>query len=288
MPEQPVKSGYLIQDFRIFYNKDSSRKTFPLHYHDFHKLMLFLGGNVSYIIEGRQYDLQPGDVVLVAAGQLHRPVIHDDSPYERIIFYLSQQFFDRYRESGCDLFACFSMGKEHASSLIRPEGQDQALLQQQVRPLIRCAQDTGFGADLLRLSHTTELLVLLNRCLFEHAPSFAAEAASNPVILQAMDYINTHLSDEGLCVDDVARNALLGRSYLMHLFKSQTGYTIGKYITEKRLFLAATCLEQGMSVTEACYQSGFGNYSTFYYAYKKKYGVSPLQKRAEQSQVEGE
>ena len=59
MSDQAVKSGYLHQDFRIFYNADSLKKTFPLHYHDFHKLMLVLGGHAGYIIEGRQYDLQP-------------------------------------------------------------------------------------------------------------------------------------------------------------------------------------------------------------------------------------
>ena len=43
----------------------------------------------------------------------------------------------------------------------------------------------------------------------------------------------------------------------MHLFRDETGYTIGKYITEKRLYLANHAIEQGVSVTDACYQSGF-------------------------------
>ncbi len=288
MSDQAVKSGYLHQDFRIFYNADSLKKTFPLHYHDFHKLMLFLGGNAGYIIEGRQYDLQPLDLVLVPAGWLHRPLIYDESLYERVIVYLSDEYFREMSTRGTDLFACFRAGQEKGSCLIRPSGQDAARLREQVPSLTRCAEDDGFGAGLLRQALVAELLILINRMVLNRESTFAMEAASNPVVLEVMDYINTHLTDEDLSVDSVAKHALLGRSYLMHLFKAETGYTLGRYITEKRLFLACACLEKGLSVTEACYQSGFGNYSTFYYAYRKKYGVSPNRKRYEQLVSEGE
>lgn len=38
-------------------------------------------------------------------------------------------------------------------------------------------------------------------------------------------------------------------------------------------------IEQGVSVTDACYQSGFRNYTTFYQAYRNKYHKSPKQAR---------
>ena len=80
-------------------------------------------------------------------------------------------------------------------------------------------------------------------------------------------------------VDQIASACFLHRSYLMHLFRDETGYTIGKYITEKRLYLANHAIEQGVSVTDACYQSGFRNYTTFYQAYRNKYHKSPKQAR---------
>ena len=70
--------------------------------------------------------------------------------------------------------------------------------------------------------------------------------------------------------------------------KSATGNTIGKYVTEKRLFMARAFLEQGLSVTEACYKSGFKNYAAFYYAYRKKYASPPAQGRNAEKQFEGE
>ena len=61
----------------------------------------------------------------------------------------------------------------------------------------------------------------------------------------------------------------------MHKLKEETGYTIGNYLTTKRLLLAKDLIAGGMPITEACYECGFRNYSTFSRAYKKNFGSNP-------------
>lgn len=62
------KTGYLHDDFKIFHLKDTSMRPIDFHYHDFHKILIFRKGNISYNVEGRTYDLIPGDIVFVPAG----------------------------------------------------------------------------------------------------------------------------------------------------------------------------------------------------------------------------
>ena len=81
-------------------------KTGYLH-HDFHKLLFFLSGNVTYCIEGKSYQLTPGDLVLVRAGEVHRPVIHDTTPYERMIIYVSPDFAVTSSDKTIFLNQCF-------------------------------------------------------------------------------------------------------------------------------------------------------------------------------------
>ena len=57
--------------------------------------------------------------------------------------------------------------------------------------------------------------------------------------------------------------------------RAQTGYTLHSYILQKRLLLARTLIQQGISITTACTQSGFGDYTTFSRAYKKQFHVTP-------------
>ena len=66
--EQPgyEKRGYLREDFRLFHLTASMTETVGWHYHAFHKLCVYLGGDaIRYGIEGRSYALEPGDMILV-------------------------------------------------------------------------------------------------------------------------------------------------------------------------------------------------------------------------------
>jgi len=40
--EPTEKTGYLEQDFRLFHIKDQTKREFSYHYHDFHKVIIFL------------------------------------------------------------------------------------------------------------------------------------------------------------------------------------------------------------------------------------------------------
>lgn len=272
------KTGYLDADFKLFAIKDQRKKSFDFHYHDFHKILIFLQGNVSYAVEGRQYDLQPGDIVLIQAGEIHRPVIHEETVYERIILYLSPEFFEECQKDGYDLFHCFRLGASHGSSLIRISALDASGLNRIFADLSLCARDASFAAELLRRAKVMELLILLNRALLQEPLGFREAVTANPAVIRILKYINDHLAEETLSIDAIAQAAFLTRSYLMHLFKAETGCTIGKYIAEKRLFLARSFIASGLPVTEACYRSGFKNYTAFYYAYRNKYHSAPTDK----------
>ena len=267
--EEYRRSGYLFEDFRLFHNADTRRKQIPVHYHEFHKILLLLSGNVSYMIEGREYTLCPGDVVLVSAGRIHRPVIHDHSLYERIIFYISPHFFQE--ENGAQL-NLFGDGPE----LLRFSGETAARINRLALQLKEAAHDEGYACELLRRIRFLELLIWLKRAMSSDQTVFQTEISGNPLILSALDYIHAHLAQEDLSIDSIASAVSAGRSYLMHLFRSQVGYTIGQYITEKRLVMADALIESGMSVAHAAEKCGFKNYAAYYYANRQRKTRSAL------------
>ena len=89
-----------------------------------------------------------------------------------------------------------------------------------------------------------------------------------------ISYINGHL-DQDLSIQTLSAGCCLSPYHMMRMFKEETGYTIGNYITEKRLLRARDLLAQGKSATESCFLSGFRNYSTFLRAYKQRYKELP-------------
>ncbi len=268
------KSGYLNSEFKIFHLVDRQIKNFDYHYHDFYKILIFLGGNVSYSIEGREYDLHPNDIILVNAGEIHRAVVHDSSPYERIILYISSDFFKTYKTENYDLFTCFHQSQKQHSNLIRLPDYAYEKIRPVTTDLADSFHQNDFAASLYQKVKFIEYLIILNRIIMSEHLNYTPAVTSNATVLNIMKFINEHITDN-LSIDTIATNIFLDRSYIMHLFKAETDLTIGKYITEKRLFLARQYIADGLSITNACYQSGFKNYNSFYHAYKNKYGTSP-------------
>lgn len=267
------KKGYLESEFKLFHLVDDKLHVFEYHYHDFYKLLIPLSGNVSYFIEGKEYVLKPYDTLLISPGELHKPVILDDSPYERLILYISEEYFFSTANGNDNLNQCFVQAQENHSNLIRQKTPSPKL-QSIIQELLLSLSENDFSQELFQKIKITEYLIWINRLLLKDTKTFTSAATANPTVLQLISYINEHIA-ENLSIETIAAELFLHPSYIMHLFKSETGCTIGKYITEKRLYLCNHYIREGLSITDACYQSGFSSYGAFYHAYKKRYGKSP-------------
>lgn len=273
MPEYK-KVGYLTSSFKMFHLKDSTRKTFTYHYHDFHKILILLSGDVTYCIEGRTYNLRPNDIVLVNSGEVHRPIIHSDTPYERIIIYVSPDYLNEYRGENNDLSLCLRQAMAEASHVLRLHSSPNGKLHSVIHELDLSLKDADYGSELYHRILFLEFMIHLNRAALHNHIEFIGNCASNEKIIAVLDYLNEHLTED-IRIDDLCARFFLSRYYLMHTFKEQTGYTIGSCLTAKRLFLARELISKGMPITDACYACGFRNYSTFSRAYKKHFDESP-------------
>lgn len=268
------KLGYLNDDFKIFHIVDTTKKDFEFHYHDFNKILILLKGNINYTIEGKTYTLKPYDIVLVNEGEIHKASFINDSEYERIIIYVLPQFINTYRDNDYDLNYCFNRAKKEHSNVLRIPSMEKSKLYQVCLELVHSFHDNDFARELYQKILFLEFMIQLNRTALSNHVNFMDSETSNTKLLQILDYINTHLTED-ITIDSLAQTFYLNRFYLMHFFKAETGYTIGNYITEKRLMLAKSFVSNGSSITEACYNSGFKNYSTFSRAFKKAYHTIP-------------
>lgn len=249
------KKGYLLRDFRVFRLKDAHLAPIPFHYHDFHKIILFLSGNAEYIIEGRSYPLAARDIIFVSAGEIHRPVLHAGAPYERIVIYVAPAFLARYTRGQDDLAACFHRARETSRVMHAGTGLSHDLLFH-MEKLERTAHAEGFANGLYAEILFIEFMILLNRALIAHELGELHASSYDEKIQTILTYINDHL-DADLSIDTLAGKIYLSKYYLMRKFKQETGYSIHQYITSKRLLAARHLLSGNESVTDICYGCGF-------------------------------
>lgn len=272
--QQYNKRGYLNSDFRIFHLKDNLSKEFEFHYHDFLKVTIFIKGKAQYHIEGKSYELEPYDIVLVNRNDIHRIRVDSSFPYERIIVYISPSFIEDYQTSEYDLGYCFKKAKKEHSNVLRIHSLEKSSLFKITNRLERSFEDNEYASSLYRKILFLEFMIQLNRAAITNRVEFLDTELYNTKIVDIMHYINSHLTDS-LDIDTLAKEFFISKYYMMRLFKAETGYTIGNYITYRRLLLARELISEGLPITQACFASGFGDYSTFSRAYKSEFSESP-------------
>ena len=274
MEQNYVQRGYLHEDFRLFHLRGAMEESVDWHYHTFHKIIEFLGGESGYGVEGKQYLLQPGDLVLVPQGCIHRPEAEPNAPYERRILYLSPEFLRRAGGS-CDLAACFDRAREEFRFVVHPaDGTGGG----QLAALEHAEREDAFGRELLAQSLLFQFLIGLNRAMADDLLQYAKPAAYDRKIEAILRYLSEHLT-EPVSIDDLAARFFVSKYHMMRQFRAQTGYTIHGYLTGKRLMRARAMIAAGTPVLQASEESGFGDYSAFLRAYRKQFGAAPNQEK---------
>ena len=263
------KTGYLKEDFRLFHINDQTKKEFSYHYHDFHKIIVFISGKVTYHIEGKAYHLKPRDILLVSQGAIHKPEIDPSVPYERFIFWIRDDL------SCQELNTCFQKANDRSFNLVRADSALQERLKDLLPEIEQTLQNKHFGDTVLRNALFTQFMIYINRIFLRTSSSPDEKTySSDTQVEQLLKYINRNLS-ENLSIDQLANRFFFSKYHMMRKFKNETGYTIHNYITSKRLLMARSLISQGMPVMKAAQASGFRDYTTFVRAYKKQFGKAP-------------
>ena len=280
MEENAVSRGYLQEEFRLFHNRDTLGAVTELHYHDFYKIMMLIEGDGSYTIQGRRYELRPGDVVLVGRGFAHKTEFVPGRVYERIIFFISQEFLDRAGSLRTDFAGLFSGREGH---VLRPSPNAAAGLFGLARSCERELRSAEFGSDAAAREDLIRILISIGRTLYREA---LQPAPKDDKILQILRYVDEHLTED-VSVDDLAERFFISKYHMMRRFKSEVGVTIHQYQSDKRLLSAREMLRGGMGATDACFACGFRSYSAFARAYVKAFGITPTEKNEPSAKLEG-
>lgn len=145
------------------------------------------------------------------------------------------------------------------------------------------ADNTG-QCDRLYIESVANLLVvhLLKHYYFPQQPlTYSNNGLPQHKLKAVISYIHENL-ERNLSLDELARVAKMGSHYFAGLFKQSTGKPPHQYVTTCRVEKAKLLLkDRRLSISEVCYEIGFGCQSHFTKVFRKHTGMTPGKYRKE-------
>lgn len=194
------KRGYLDRDFRLVHLKDSLAQKIDYHYHEFDKLVIFLGGKVTYVVEGVTYFLKPWDIVLIQHNLIHRPIIHAEEPYERAVLWLGRDWIAQRSDPGEPLDACLDKSREQGFHLLRTGEEGRLGYARFIQQLEEALRSEEFGARRMADTLCQQLLIQVNRDFLRAntAPNETDSYHLDPKMEEILRYIAANLGGRPL------------------------------------------------------------------------------------------
>lgn len=274
----------LSRDFELFYYNDKNLTKVASHVHDYYEFCFFIEGDVSMQVGDITYPINHGDAMLIPPQIPHNIIIHDPKvPYRRFIFWISKDFYERLKQTSPNYTYAMDYACEHEQYICHLDRITFTSIQSKILRLLEEMHSDHFGKELQIALYVDDFILSINRLVYDVVePKKRSESTS--LHANVIDYIEEHL-DEELTLDCLAEKFYVSKYHIAHVFKDNFGLSIHQYITKKRLALCQEAIRTRMNINEIYQTYGFGDYSSFYRAFKKEYGISPKEYRDMQENV---
>lgn len=216
-----------------------------------HVILLLHSGSITVRSEGRDYNLNKDDILLIPKLTPYSLLSHSDFHHTAIHF---DADISSERES---TYGCFSV----PSATLADDGMRKDIL------LAASPSDSDpFEACLRRIALLSALLGM-GKQRQSDKDSRLAKGIS--------EYLAEHYS-EPLELGAIAEKFGYSKQYVIRIYKRECGKTPMAALNEMRLSRGAEALlYTSLSVAEVAKSSGFDDYNYFSRLFKKTYGVSP-------------
>lgn len=263
------------REFEIYHSTNTNPQPSIYHRHHFYEIFFILRGGIRVIVE--ETDVSPvlGETLIYPPQCMHRITHTDPSlPYERFYIYLSKEYLSSISTTEYNFIEHLEHLTDNNRNYLKPGEQAVLELVRMADEIIEAAKDTSPEACIAnRCRMTIYLIHLLKLLEASIAPAADSETTRMNELIR---YINQN-AVQPLSLDHLEEVFGISKYVLLHEFKDYTGMSIYQYILTRRVILAQQLIQQGAKPNQACEQSGFSDYTSFYRAFKARTGKSPNQ-----------
>ena len=259
------------------------------HTHSEYEIFLFHGGNCRFLVGNQIYYLHPGDLLMMDGMTVHRAyVFGNEENYERSVIHFDAKWIEPLLADLQidDLLKFFT---ENRNGLIRTfEKEDLVSIENMFLAMKKLdALDSSYKNEAKRKLALVQILLKIDSAtvrVMDKAQNYEDERTK--IAEEISSYVFEHYR-ESFTIEDVASTLNLSKSYLSHLFKEMTGFTVMEYVMACRLTQVKYLLEMEpeKSIKEIAMESGFESASHFSRYFREREGMTARQYRRQRLEI---
>lgn len=248
------------------------------HCHEHLEISVITKGYGTYYIDGKEYPLKAGDLVILNPGTYHKSLVTCPD-------YCTTEYYIGFTD--------IHIRDLPPNTLPLPNGNVVVSMKDGMRQeIFRLCSFMGKefhtcrpGRYFMLKSYLIQLILLLLRdqqetkeesdgCIFE-SPN------RKYVVKQMIRYFNEHYHEK-ISLDQIAKNMYLSTFYISKIFKAETGDTPINYLIELRMEKARELMEASpdLSIQTIASMVGYEDAYHFSKLFKKHFGTAPSKYRA--------
>lgn len=263
--------------FLFYHHSLTPKSTTPLVYenetHPGYEILQLVSGSVRYFIEGNEYVVNNGDVIILKSNEVHKLVVDLSNGYDRRVIQFSNELFPSNAQIN-GLLVIGVLQSLDSSMRVIPHSIVKKL---EIDKVFLEFDEYAKLKDEFTVARyamgVIKLFIAFNNALKE-LYGLNLVKTENELIQQISAFIIKNVQKK-ITIKDIAKHVNFSESRLCHLFRETMGFSIHKYVVLKRVQHAQNLIKHGYSLSQAAELSGYEYYSTFYNNYKSLIGEPP-------------
>lgn len=244
------------------------------HDHDFAELVYILSGKGRYLINGEEFDVETGDLMVCNPGVKHANIVtHPEEPTIEFISGFTDFHFRNMPPNSVKLKDGYIL---HTTSELKQD------ISMHCYAMLAERECTKIGQYFMFKTHLMQILLLVMReiadveCNEQRGCNFETYS-KNYAVNRIINYLNENYEHK-ISLEQIAHNMYLSPVYISKIFKEETGESPINYLIKIRLEKASEILanENGDSIKSIANRVGYDDVYHFSKLFKKYYGISPL------------
>lgn len=238
------------------------------HNHPFCEILFVVSGIGKTIIDGKEYKIEKGDIVVYNPGTMHEESTLGTSGLELAFFGITNFKVN-------DLPSDFLI--DSSASPILHTNEDEERFNFYFMSLVDEVYENKQYSDLI-IKYWARLILI---GILRLANISEAKFVTNAIFTQIYQYLNTNFTKIE-SMDQICEDLNVSKYYISHVFKKYIGKPPMQYVTSKRISYAKKLLQEtDLSACEIGEMCGYKDHALFFKAFKKFVGITPLAFRKE-------